>query len=881
MRRSIRLAIVGCAVALASGARAADAEERAKLPLVSRTIMLLKDHYLDPQRFEPKKMVAAAVESVADAVDELTMEGDAGGTALTLRMGADTHEVALAPVTSIWAIRPALQEALRFVRERTSIDAVELESAAIAGMLSTLDPGTTVLGPAETSKLTASIRGEFGGLGFVVGIRRGRLTVVQVLAGTPVTPAEQLGIRRGDVIGEIDGRSTIGVPLERTVEWIRGPIGSEIAVEWTRPGERPARATVKRDRIHLRVISGQLLPGGVAYVRVAEFPPTTHKELLRELQAQAARAPEGLRGVILDLRDSPGGMLSAGVDVADVFLSEGDLLAQFTAAGVVGDTKVATPSPSDVRAPVVVLVNGSTAGSAEIAAAALRENGRAILVGQRTFGLGSFPQLLPLGVADEPTLKLTFGAYHTPDKRRFDRVGLEPDVVVRPGCITGRTSNLFGPEQTGAGDAAAPLGTLTELVAEERLDPERRAADPTSCEPRRDERRPDEDAALAFAAEVLRRTTTPDREGLLAAAAALLPERRAAHEAELAARLGTLGIDWRRAESVESPTVNVAAAGPAGGVVAAGAPVSWTVTVENRGSGPLARLRAWTVAPHAPFLDGRELVFGTIAPGAKKSFTLELHPAGDDVTPRRDEVTLRFAEENGHAPPDAAVRFEVRKVLRPRLALQARLGCAGPRCARVAAGAALKVDVALTNSGRAPAPRDLVVMLEPLDERWYVTDGWREVGAVAPGAPRRAPLALRLADADGDERARFRVTRLTGDERTTCALDLAIGARLPLVRECRSPALRLAPDPDAGPVVATGDRFRLEGTASEGDGADPLRKVTVRLGGRKVLAQRAGEGAKTIAFSTELRLGPGENLVVVRAETQAGNVVVQPMRIYR
>jgi hypothetical protein len=395
---------------------------------------------------------------------------------------------------------------------------------------------------------------------------------------------------------------------------------------------------------------------------------------------------------------------------------------------------------------------------------------------------------------------------------------------------------------------------------------------------------------------VLRRAPSADREGLLAAAAAILPGREVSEQRRIDERIASLGIDWTPGMTAAPKANIVVAARLPDGTIAAGGDVPWTVTVENRGPGTLSQLRAVAAAPTAPFLDGRELVFGTIRPGGKKSYTLWLRLKGTDATPRRDDVTLRLEERNGVAPDVVNVRFEVQKVLRPRLAWHAQLGCSGAKCPKLGTGADVKLAVSVVNARRVPLPAgtkiagvagagplwNVIVQLDPLDERIDVTEGWHALGPIAPGAQPQSPLRVRVVDGDGDERLRFRVAAFTDDERTACELDPAMGARFPLSRECRGPVVQLSPDPDAGVIVAPGDRFPLQGTASlDGTGPDALRDVKVFLNGRKVLYRAAAGGARRLPFSTELRLAPGENVVVVEARTRTGNVSVRPMRIYR
>jgi carboxyl-terminal processing protease len=878
---------VKCVVAVLAavvGVRAvgAGAEERQapRLEVLARTIVLLKDRYVDPARFEPRRMLVAALVRVSEEVDELVVEGDEGSEKLTLRMGGEARELALAPVTNLFALRPALVEALRFVAAHSNVEESKLESAAVNGLLSTLGPHDHLLPPEAAAEMKKQIRGDFAALGLVIGIRAEKLTLVKVL---PDAPGQRIGLAKGDVITEIDGHSTAGRDLTQVVDWMRGAKDSEVTVVWTRAGGAPQRVRARRELINIRTLSAAaLLPDQIAYARLSAFTARAHRELAQALRDVGRSAPAPIRGVILDLRDNPGGLLDAGAQVADLFLSQGDILELDPAAW--GPMKRATADPSDVTQPVVVLVNHDSAGSSEIVAAALRENGRAIVIGQRTFGLGSFQQLQevqdPTPETNPAMLKYTAGRYRLAGGRTFDRVGLVPDVVVRPGRVTRDAIHFFAPRAlpplaaAAAGEEPEPVGTLTYLLEEAGAVPPA----PGVLEDE-EERDPAHDPLVTFATQVLNRATSPDRDGLLAAAREVLPERQAAEQERLAKRVSALGIDWTKAPSDASPEVKVTLS-PLPRTVTPSGPVPWTVTVENLGPGPLSRLRVWTVAPQAPHLDRLEALFGTLAAGAKRSATL-LVP-GTSVATGAEPVSLHFEEENGHAPADVAARFEVASITRPSLSARVKLTCAAKKCGPLDAGAEVKVDAVVRNSGAAPGGAQAALALSSADERVYATHARTAAGPVAPGAEKTAALGFRLvAGSGGDAIPVMLRFEQAGPDVTSCGLDLKRGDKLPLTRECQPVRLRLSPDPDAAAVVAGGDRLALAGTASIA-GTERMKRVVIRVNDRKAFAQVASDEAKaTLDFTASLPLQPGVNAVSVLVETTSGKTALRTFKVER
>src|SRR5512142_363920 len=215
-----------------------------RIPVASRVITLLKDQYLDPSRFKPKEMLVAALKRVERKVAEVLVQGDAKSNKLTLTVGSASRALDISDVTSIWLIRPKLGEALGFVQEHLVApqDLREIEYAAVNGMLSTLDPHTILLEPKAAKEMKVQIRGEFGGVGFVIGMRNGNLTVVRVLKNTP---AQRAGIKAKDVITRIDDQSTVNLDLQEAVDRLRGTPKTKVAITVLHPG------TPEPKRLHI------------------------------------------------------------------------------------------------------------------------------------------------------------------------------------------------------------------------------------------------------------------------------------------------------------------------------------------------------------------------------------------------------------------------------------------------------------------------------------------------------------------------------------------------------------------------------------------------------------------------------------------------------
>ncbi|MBW6392885.1 S41 family peptidase [Billgrantia antri] len=309
------------------------------------------------------------------------------------------------------------------------VDDSTLLRNAMRGMLSELDPHSAYLDSEEFQSLRESTEGEFGGIGIEVGLEEGRLTVI-----TPIddTPASRAGVQARDIILAIDDTPTERLSLQEAVTLMRGEPGSEIHLTLQRSGvEAPVEVTLTREIIRTESVRSELLEPGYGYLRVSQFQNRTGDQVNDAIRQLERNAP--LQGLILDLRNNPGGVLQAAVAVADAFLDSG--LVVYT-EGRLPDTEMRFSASRETAAPdvpLVVLINGGSASAAEIVAGALQDQRRGVIMGTESFGKGSVQQVLPLGNGEG--LKLTTALYYTPNGRSIQALGIEPDVTVVRGRI--------------------------------------------------------------------------------------------------------------------------------------------------------------------------------------------------------------------------------------------------------------------------------------------------------------------------------------------------------------------------------------------------------------------------------------------------------------
>ncbi len=305
------------------------------------------------------------------------------------------------------------------------VDDKTLLENAIRGMLSGLDPHSTYLDAKSFDELQMNTTGEFGGLGLEVGLENG---FVKVISPLDDTPAQKAGIEAGDLIIKIDGKPVKGMTLNEAVDTMRGPKGSEIELTIVREGLRqPLDIKLKRDTVKVLSVKSRSLQPGYGYIRVAQFQANTGTEVRRAVEKLKKENKE-LKGFVIDLRNNPGGVLQAAVDVVDAFVREG--LIVYTEGRLPNSKSQFKATTDDVAngKPIVVLINAGSASASEIVAGALQDHKRAVIMGTDSFGKGSVQTVMPL--SETSAIKLTTARYYTPNGRSIQAHGIEPDIIV-------------------------------------------------------------------------------------------------------------------------------------------------------------------------------------------------------------------------------------------------------------------------------------------------------------------------------------------------------------------------------------------------------------------------------------------------------------------
>lgn len=868
-----------------SSARAQEAQRRNPYDLSrARIVGLVAERvaalYVEPARIDWDRMLLAGLSAVQVRVAPVIVEHAEGAPTLTLRVGTASRTFRVDDVTSDRRLTARMGEALGFVQEHLGDEAAderpEIEYAAINGMLHTLDPHSALLPPAAYNEMRTGQRGQFGGLGIVISIRDGHLTVIRPIDGTPASAA---GIGRGERIVRIGDESTLNMPLSEAVSRLRGEPGEPVDVWFQRRleggnWEEARKVRLVRAVIQLQTVESRMLGDHVGYIKINDFQSGETANDVR--RALARFHTEDLRGVVLDLRGNPGGFMDQAIEVVDAFVSRGPIVSTRMRSGVRGDrgpeVRSAREAGTEPNYPMVVLINGGSASASEIVAGALKNHGRALIVGQRSFGKGSVQQLFDF--PDGSALKLTIAQYLTPGDVSIQGVGIVPDIAIDPMTVD-REDMDVEVDQEGTHEAdlrssltsdAVRAGEQPSVVMRYFLPVEVRRrlleANPEDNE----ENELEEEFLTRFGHLLVARARRPGRREMLEDARPTVDQIRDEEMAKTVAELQNLGIDWSVGPDQGASDVLVEASTDAtGDTVPAGASLHLRVRVTNRGTATLYQLRAHTESDNGLF-DDRELVFGRLAPGETREWSagLELCQTQDDqrvcrvprfLPDRADGIRIRFDEAHGHAPAEATVRTRIRALPRPALSYQVQVADdqVGDGDGTMEPGERGSLFFRIRNVGEGPTFRAEANLRNESGRGVLLREGRRPIGVIAPGTEQVVRFGFDvLSDFAGNE-VKLTVTVYDPELRENLTHELIVPVhadatpvrrRQGTVRLARGTTLLVAPSASAE-VLATVEADSIVTSTAEVNGY--VRVLLENEQPAWVIARSARRGSGAVA----------------------------------
>ena len=734
----------------------------AALKVFQNTLMRINDSYVDPTRVDPRQMLLSALDQVQKSVAEVLVEPKSDKSSVVVRVDTAQQEFKISDVDSPWALSFKMREIFRFVSQNlppgTDKDTVRsIEYAATNGMLSTLDPHSTLLDPTLYNEMKMNTRGSFGGLGIVIGIRKGALTVIKPM---PETPAARAGIKAGDRIVRIDKLSTVNLMLQDAVNKLRGDPDTNVEIWIEKGGEKsptPRKVVLTRAVIQVKTVEGHMLKNGVGYVKLFQsFGGNTVDEMRKALDDLKAK---GMKSLVFDLRNNPGGLLDQAIKVTDEFVDSGTIVTTVGFANTKREEKRANPG-NQPHLPMAVLVNHGSASASEIVAGALKNLDRAVIVGTRTFGKGSVQVLYDND--DGSALKLTIAQYLTPGDISIQSVGITPDVMLEKVAVDKTKGVWLFRDYKGMSEAELeshlesknarsgdkPFETIKYIAADAPKKPTKALLRDDDKQPSEDDdpdAEPEEELAaedtfvedyeIKFAADLVAQAKGWKRREVLGSSKAYFDKRTAEEQARVVEALKKLGVDWSPVGVGPKPTLTVSlATDRPGDEVRAGETVTFKGTVTNKTGGTAGQVRA-VIKSADWFLDGRELVFGKIKAGESKSFLVPVKIPKDALS-RIDPLRLEVFEEHGAtAATENELRLGIKGLARPVFAYAYQLidDVKGNGDGLVQRGESVRLHVTVKNTGAGKSNETLAQLRNLSDEGLDINKGRFNVDNLQPG----------------------------------------------------------------------------------------------------------------------------------------------------
>lgn len=791
-----------------------------------RVALLVKEQYVDPKRINPDAMLASILESLESRITKLVVslpksldialekvratgvkpsEDGAPSTqaltatsasaapkpvvvpekeTLTLDLGGTKKNFEYESQKSIWGMIFLLRDVFKFVEAEAKkqgltekkngeepIDWEKIETGAINGMLATLDPHSVFLEAKYARDLTLTTKGEFGGIGIVISVRDGFLTVISPIDGTPAAVA---GVKAKDRIVKIDDDSAINMDLNDAVNLLRGKPDSPVRITVQRANSaKEFEFTLKRAIIKVDSVAYALMEKNVGYLRIKTFQGNTASDVRAGILALKKKANNKLAGLVFDLRGNPGGLLREAVDVSSLFLDGGEVVSTQGARPDSRQVEMASAGELDPSLKVVVLADGGSASASEIVAAALKNggssNGRAVVIGERTFGKGSvqmlfdFPGIVETqkqatdaaAAQDKPVepaaLKLTIAEYFGPNHTSMQNIGVTPDISLSPVHVEKREElSLFPETATREVDLEGHLApealpkTLEQpVVTIEYLAPK---TDEEALEyGKLDVATLKKDFAVTVGAQLILAAKSPSRADLLANATTIRNKLQADEQKKISEALKKFNIDWSEGTSKDKGSVTAVITDNK--VVQGGNKLSVAIKVKNTSSEPLYQVHGITKSK-TPLFDQKEFLFGKLMPGQEIVRSVEFE-IPKDVISRRDLMSLEIRDYRREKISDIDIPLEIKGLNRPRFShvVYVEDGVTGNGDGKVEQGEEVNLAVWIKNIGTGKAFQPTVLLRNESGSKVFLKNGRFLSGELLPNQEAVAKFSFRVKEA--------------------------------------------------------------------------------------------------------------------------------------
>ncbi len=639
----------------------------------------------------------------------------------------------------------------------------KIEYALANGMLSKMDRHSRVITPREYKEFIVETEGSFTGLGIVISTHKGWITVISPIEDTP---AYRAGMKSGDKIVQIENESTVNMSIIEAVNRLRGPKGEPVTIRILRDSmEKPKLLTIVRDVIKVESVEDHFFNDGILYIKIKNFQRNTTDSIVEALVKR--KEQRRLAGIILDLRDNPGGLLRQAAKISDLFLKHGTVFS-FKSGENVNPRPASGQSRLELREKTVVLVNSGSASASEIVTGALKENDRALIMGTKTFGKGSIQDIFELD--NGSAFKLTIANYLIPGGISIHNIGITPDIFIEEVDFSKdksiyKTSEFafllekYRKEKEADDndeDTREPenpsyaFKILNESLT--KKDDEEDEIPKTLSEREKKEKR-EKDPLIKAARRIITGSegAYSDRSQMLETAGGIIAEIGDEENGRISKKLRKFKVDWSDSVKPEDgkPVIE-AKIKPDGGVFKAGEKAEIRVEVENVGDAPVYKLTAVTNSEN-PLLDGREFIFGKIAPGKKAKWGTKLKIPKWAQT-RNDECVIRFFDSTGEEIMSKTFMVGTERRNRPAISYNyeivddGRFGSKGNGDGRITKDETVALLFRIQNTGKGKAEEIGFYLKNKSGKNLFLEKAIEEAGEMAAGEARDVVMKFRIED---------------------------------------------------------------------------------------------------------------------------------------
>ncbi len=856
------------------GAKYGDNYYLSSANITPKVLRHIQQNYIDQNRIKPAAMLKGALEQIQKSAAEVLVTFDADGR-FTITIDKSVKKFNPGHISTLDDLWETLKDIYLFIalNYHGSIESKDLEYLAIEGMLNVLDPHSSILTPKIYNEFKIGTKGKFGGIGIVIGSKEGELTVIAPIEGTP---AWRAGIKAGDKIMQIGEESTINMSLTEAVELLRGDVGTDVAISIGRKGKaQPFNVALKRAVINIDSLQSAIMPVGnksVGYIKIKSFQENTDKEFSKELE-KLKQAPN-FSGLILDLRNNPGGLLNQAIEIADKFLSSGIIVSTRGAGERFIEQEPAKEEGTEPLYPLIVLVNEGSASASEIVSGTLQSYKRAIVIGIQTFGKGSVQTVFDL--KDGSALKLTIAEYLTAGKNSIQSIGVTPDIKLVPVVVEKEKMDLIEDEHESEMNLEGHLihdESIKKSESAHKLSFLEKAEEENDDEKSRREYSNKIDFSKDFAALLAGRLIAGVQnlsDNPFAGIASAVLEENKKQQASIAAYLSRLNINWSECKPRGKPLLQVSFFINKGGVaiekVKAGDEISLSLSVKNIGTGDFCKLVGISDAKESIFKN-KEFVFGKIEPAESKKWEIPLK-IPKNMDSQNLPIAIKFHEAGSNQPSPFMVIIPVEGLFEPQFIYSFNIGSPlnvkVPKTA-IPVGKTIPFTIDIKNTGKGAAS-NATAIIKPLDSKGiFIDTGRANLGMIQPGESKSAAFKFHIEPSLSKSTFELELTIMDQDLLTALSekIEFNVGSSttIPAANQWyEGPHITL--NQESFPIAVSAQKYHIQATISDDQ---RVKDYFIYVGGDKVIYASNPENSSTYKLDTELPLKDGNNLISIFA----------------